>query len=540
MTKRKLQVCIGLLGARSDSGSTGKWRPTVSLCAQAEFKIDRFELLHLRRYAKLAASVAEEIRATSPHTSISIRPISLGDPWDFQQVYGALYSFAKHYAFKIDREEYYLHITTGTQVAQICMFMLAASHRMPAKLIQSLPPASKSDSPHGSYNVIDLDLEKYEPLAALVRLEQRENALLLKDGIDIRNAAFNRLIAQVERVAHASNYPILLTGPTGAGKSQLARRIYELKKRREPRLGKFVEVNCATIRGDVAMSTLFGHVPGAFTGAGSKPRAGLLLEADGGVLFLDEIGCLGLDEQAMMLRALEVKTFFPLGSDREAKSSFQLIAGTNSDLDAEVEAGKFREDLLARISDWTFRLPPLSERIEDIEPNLRYELDKFAAEIGRGVTFTSEAERKYLDFSVSTEAKWTRNFRDLNVSVRRMATLADGGRVTLDVVNDEIDRLRTRWCGPQKGANGEEDLLRDLIGEERLLRIDLFDKFHLAGVVKICLSSSSLSDAGRKLYDVSRTEKHSTNDAARLRKYLERYGLSWRQIQEKAKRQRLS
>ena len=97
--------------------------------------------------------------------------------------------------------------------------------------------------------------------------------------------------------------PILLTGPTGAGKSQLARRIYELKKSRHQISGPFVEVNCATLRGDSAMSALFGHVKGAFTGA-LKDRPGLLRAADGGMLFLDEIGELGADEQAMRIAGL--------------------------------------------------------------------------------------------------------------------------------------------------------------------------------------------------------------------------------------------
>lgn len=149
---------------------------------------------------------------------------------------------------------------------------------------------------------------------------------------------------------------LLLTGPTGAGKSRLARRIFDLKKLRHAVAGNFVEVNCATLRGDGAMSTLFGHVKGAFTGAITE-RQGLLRSADGGVLFLDEIGELGLDEQAMLLRAVEDKAFLPLGSDREVQSAFQLIAGTNRDLLVSVRNGRFREDLLARINLWTFRLP---------------------------------------------------------------------------------------------------------------------------------------------------------------------------------------
>ena len=102
------------------------------------------------------------------------------------------------------------------------------------------------------------------------------------------------------------------------------------------------------------MSALFGHAKGAFTGAVTE-RAGLLRAADGGVLFLDEIGELGADEQAMLLRALEEKRFLPLGSDKEVASDFQLIAGTNRDLEADVARGRFRDDLLARIDLWTFR-----------------------------------------------------------------------------------------------------------------------------------------------------------------------------------------
>jgi len=114
------------------------------------------------------------------------------------------------------------------------------------------------------------------------------------------------------------------------------------------------------------MSALFGHVKGAFTGA-INPRPGLLRAADGGILFLDEIGELGPDEQAMLLRALEDKVFLPMGSDREVKSDFQLVAGTNRDLFALVREGKFRDDLLARINLWAFQMPGLRDRIEDIE-----------------------------------------------------------------------------------------------------------------------------------------------------------------------------
>src|SRR6185436_8232536 len=225
-------------------------------------------------------------------------------------------------------------------------------------------------------------------------------------GIETRNAAYNRLIERLEQVAIASRDPVLLHGPTGSGKSQLARRIFELKKARRQVAGELVEVNCATLRGDAAMSTLFGHVRGAYTGA-VEARAGMLRKADRGVLFLDEIGELGPDEQAMLLRAIEDRTFFPVGSDREVRSDFQLIAGTNRDLSGRVVEGRFREDLLARINLWTFVLPGLRDRPEDLEPNLDFELHRVGDALQLRLSMSREARTRYLAFAASPEAAWS-------------------------------------------------------------------------------------------------------------------------------------
>jgi transcriptional regulatory protein RtcR len=319
-------------------------------------------------------------------------------------------------------------------------------------------------------------------------------------------------------------------GPTGAGKTQLARRIYELKRTRRQVEGRFVEVNCATLRGDAAMSTLFGHVKGAYTGAVSD-RPGLLRAADGGVMFLDEIGELGLDEQAMLLRALESKRFMPVGADAEVTSDFQLIAGTNRALRERVAKGEFREDLLARINLWSFSLPGLRDRIEDLEPNLDFELDRFTERVGERVSMNREARKQYLDFAMGAEASWRANFRDLNASVTRMSTLASGGRINNEIVDEEIDRLRSDWRRVEEQGAGEK-LLEELLGEEGVEALDLFDRAQLAEVVRVCAESKSLSAAGRALFAVSRLEKKSSNDADRLRKYLARFELTFQQIQE--------
>ena len=328
-------------------------------------------------------------------------------------------------------------------------------------------------------------------------------------------------------MAVRSRAPILLMGPSGAGKSQLARKVYELKKLRHQVSGPFVEVNCATLKGDSAMSALFGHTKGAFTGA-VQDRPGLLRGADKGVLFLDEIGELGLDEQAMILRAIEEGRFLPVGSDREAESRFQLIAGTNRNLMDEVAADRFRDDLFARLNLWTFAMPGLADRREDIAPNLDYELERFAEREGMRVTFNKEARGRYLAFAEGPEAKWNGNFRDLAASVTRMATLSGSGRINDECVRLECDRLRRLWSGERAGA-GESGLLAELLGPDRD-GIDPFDRVQLEYVVKVCRASSSLSDAGRTLFAVSRGQRTSTNDADRLRKYLAKFGLGWASV----------
>jgi transcriptional regulatory protein RtcR len=540
MSKRKPLVVIGTLGTNLDHGREAdrweRWRPSVDLCRQDDLIVDRFELLHERRAVSLAELVGADIASVSPETSVRTYPLDLVDAWDFEEVYGALHDFATSYPFVPDEEDYVVHVTTGTHVMQICLFLLTESRHIPARLIQTSPPTRRAREV-GRYVIVDLDLSKYDRLASRFRREQREGLSFLKSGIDTRSGRFNQLIERIEQVAIASRAPLLLMGPTGAGKSRLARRIYELKKARRQITGQFVELNCATLRGDAAMSALFGHRKGAFTGA-LQDRPGLLRTADQGMLFLDEIGELGADEQAMLLRALEHRMFLPLGADREVRSEFQLIAGTNRDLPAAARQGRFRDDLLARINLWTFRMPGLADRTEDIAPNLDYELGEYARVAGTWITFNKEARERFLTFAASPAARWPGNFRDFNGALVRMATLAHGGRITVDIVDEEIDRLRQMWsasddddeAAKQAATAAAASLVVRALGVQRSQQLDRFDRVQLEDVLRVCLDAKTMSDAGRVLFSVSRTSKRSTNDADRLRKYLARFDLDWQQV----------
>jgi transcriptional regulatory protein RtcR len=526
----KQTVVLGLLGPSLDAGNAAdrwnRWRPTVSLCQHEDFLVQRLELLYARRYTRLLQRLVEDIQSVSPETEVRPHLVETADPWDFEEVFEALHGFARAYAFDPESHDYFVHITTGTHVAQICLFLLTESRHFPARLIQTSPPKHPRSAEPGTFSIIDLDLSRYDRIASRFAQEHRDATSMLKSGIETRNLEFNRLIDRIEHVAVRSKAPILLVGPTGAGKSHLAERIYALKKARRQVLGSFVEVNCATLRGDGAMSALFGHVKGAFTGA-IHDRPGLLRQADGGVLLLDEIGELGPDEQAMLLRALEDKRFLPVGADRDAGSDFQLIAGTNRDLRDLVRAGRFREDLLARIDLWTFRLPSLSERREDIPPNLDYELERHARQTGTRVIFNKEARERFLRFAASAEAVWSRNFRDLGGAVMRMCTVAGPGRITTDHVDEEIARLRAAW---RQGKEPTDSPLQALLDAKALEEIDLFDRLQLESVVRIAGECRSLSEAGRQLFASSRARKANPNDADRMRKYLARFGLRWEQL----------
>jgi len=474
----KKNVIIGFLGTNLDAGKRRRWRPSVQI-------------------------------ARSPETEVLLHEIEIKDPWDFEEMYGAMYDFARTYGFDDEREDYHVHLTTGTHVAQICWFLLTEARHVPARLVQTGPPRGEDEGP-GTLQIVDLDLSKYNALQQRFDLVAKEYNTLLKGGIETRNAAFNTMIDRMEQ-------------------SDLAGRLYELKLQRRRVKGRLVHINCSTLKGERAMSTLFGHRRQAIPGA-SADRRGLLREADGGVLFLDEIDELGLDEQAMILHAIETGKYFPLGSDYEVTSRFHLIAGATRNLAEMVAAGTFRADLFARLNLWPFTLPALRDRPEDIAPNIGFELDRVEKILGNRVTFNLDAQAAYQNFATDPGTLWPGNFRDLSSSVQRMCTLAPRGRITLAMVQAEISTIKGSWV--DASVDPDLQLIVGCLGADVANNIDEFDRVQLAAVIRVCQQSASLSAAGRRLFAASRAVKASRNDADRLRKYLDRFGLSWESCKE--------
>ena len=559
---------IGFLGTTLDNGFNDKrwqrWRPTVSLGLRDSLLIDELHILYSKRDKRLFNIIKNDVSQVSPHTQVIGHHVGLSSPWDFADVYAELYDFAAGFDFQ-DDTDYLLHLTTGTHVAQICWFLLVEAGFIPADLIQTSPcPRPDQADPQGRYQVIDLDVSRYDGLRERFEAEKQQHWQTLQANLVTQNAAYQQLISDIEKVATRSTAPILLMGATGAGKSQLASQIYALKKAKansttqsKYTLDKFIEVNCATLRGDTAMSVLFGHVKGAFTGAASS-RDGLLKSADGGLLFLDEIGELGLDEQAMLLTALEEQRFYPLGSDTPINVSFQLMAGTNKDLRQAVANGEFRADLFARLNTWTFFLPSLKDRLEDLPANIDYELARLGSEQQQQYRFTSEARALYENFAMSADATWQGNFRDLTASMIRLTTLAESKMIRVEDVQAEIERLMHLWVLPnslhisnhfndktknslsenkseltfnhQSIEQASHDLLSTYLDEGTLALIDPFDTVQLAYVIEVCINHKNQAAAGRYLYENSRDKLRSPNESDRLRKYLMKFGLRFDEL----------
>ncbi len=227
----------------------------------------------------------------------------------------------------------------------------------------------------------------------------------------------------IEKVA-ATDARVLITGPNGTGKELVAHWLHEKSERAK---APMIEVNCAAIPSELIESELFGHVKGSFTGA-NKDRAGKFEAANGGTIFLDEIGDMSLSAQAKVLRALQESRVSRVGSDKDIKVNVRVVAATNKDLKKEIAEGKFREDLYHRLAVILIKVPALNDRREDIPLLINFFADKIAAEQGTvAKSFSDKAIKKLQEYD------WTGNIRELRNVVERLIILG-GTEVSEDDV----------------------------------------------------------------------------------------------------------
>jgi len=243
------------------------------------------------------------------------------------------------------------------------------------------------------------------------------------DQIIGASEAIQAVLRLVERVADAES-TVLIHGETGTGKELIARAVHYNSSRAT---GPFVPINCGAIPGELLESELFGHVKGAFTGAIAN-RVGRFEMADGGTIFLDEIGDMDPTLQVKLLRALQEKCFEPVGSTKTVQTNVRVIAATNVNLEEAVERGRFREDLFYRLNVIPINIPPLRERKSDIPLLLKHFMDTFGKVRGRGLTGISEEALECL-----VHYPWPGNIRELENLMERMTILK--GQGNLEVVD---------------------------------------------------------------------------------------------------------
>lgn len=272
------------------------------------------------------------------------------------------------------------------------------------------------------------DNEKILPMLSLA-MDKVQNQ---SQSIQPKNQGFEKVLGKSKQIKEVislaqkvakTDTTVLLTGETGTGKEVFANAIHQESKRASK---NFVAVNCATFSREILESELFGHKSGAFTGA-TKDKKGLFEEADGGTIFLDEIGEMSLDLQAKLLRVLETGTFIKVGDTKLIKVDVRIISATNRDLSKEANEGHFRSDLFYRLSVFQIALPPLRERKTDIEVLARFFAKDFAKKFSITIADLQE------DFLTKlTNYEWQGNIRELRNVIERTIILNENGHLTVE------------------------------------------------------------------------------------------------------------
>ncbi|MFP4212318.1 MAG: sigma-54 interaction domain-containing protein [Alkalispirochaeta sp.] len=333
----------------------------------------------------------------------------------------------------------YVLLDPGTPQMQTVWFLLVRSGGFPATLLQGIP----SRFGGGRYRCREVRLDPARfPLEVRLRSENEPSGSAVADAPSTRgddwtilrseivgaSPAMRALIERTNRAARYDDVTVCITGETGTGKELLARHIHE----RSPRRGKpFIPVNCGALPQGLVESSLFGHRKGAYTGADSD-RPGSFRSAEGGTIFLDEIGELPLPVQAMLLRVIDQGEITPVGEDRPRRVNVRIIAATNRDLPQMIAEGTFRADLYERLQQVPIQVPPLRDREGDAVLLAQTFLDRWNGEHHTSFAFTPESIEQIARYT------WPRNVRQLQNVVRRLCMYHDTPEIDVAAVENAI------------------------------------------------------------------------------------------------------
>ena len=269
------------------------------------------------------------------------------------------------------------------------------------------------------------------------------------EGVSAASKKLNKFISLVA----PTDMSVLITGESGTGKELIAKSIHLKSERRNK---PFIAVDCGAIPKEIASSEFFGHVKGSFTGA-ITDKKGHFEEANGGTIFLDEVGNLSYDNQIQLLRALQERRIKPIGSSKEIEVDIRVLAATNEDLLAAVGKGEFREDLYHRLNEFSIKVPSLSERKDDLMIFASYFLEKANEKLHKNVQgFTEKAVQKMLLYT------WGGNLRELSNTVKRAALLTQGDYITENELPEPVI-TETRHFPTERFSFSTKENERELI-----------------------------------------------------------------------------
>ncbi|MFA5555901.1 MAG: sigma-54-dependent transcriptional regulator [Flavobacteriaceae bacterium] len=346
----------------------------------------------------------------------------------------------------------------------------------------------KPINPDELLHTINASLSKKEEKSRVVSSTQKEKKQNASNPEFVRGISktSDKLQEHISLVA-PTNMSVLIIGDSGTGKEYIAHSIHSQSKRKD---NPFIPVDCGAIPKDLASSEFFGHLKGSFTGA-INDKIGHFEAANGGTIFLDEVGNLSYEVQVQLLRALQERKVKPIGSNKEIEVNIRVIAATNEDLAEAVKKGEFREDLYHRLNEFNIKVPKLSERKEDLMIFARHFLTKANEDLEKNVTgFSDEVVELFKKYP------WYGNLREMNNIIKRCVLLTKSDQITLDVLPQEM--LETPPTQTEKSFSlyshqNEEQIIREALKETNnnktkaaiLLNIDrktLYNKLKLYNI----------------------------------------------------------
>jgi DNA-binding NtrC family response regulator len=403
--------------------------------------LDRFDRLYLlsndpERNSHLYCQWLAD-RSGYKADKIQLHEISLSSPTAYAEIYREVSDNLKAAGLPRDEVKLTFHLSPGTP-AMTSIWILLAKTRFPARLIQTAPEGGVEDVDFFT-NLTDDFLPEFM---------RRSSARIAKlnDLTRTVDPAFSKIVHQspevrtqieLARKYAAFEVSVLILGETGTGKERFAKAIHAASPRNA---GPYKTVNCGAISPELANSELFGHKRGAFTDA-KKDHKGLFREANGGTLFLDEVGDLPLDTQVRLLRALQEGEITPVGSSDPEKVDVRIVAATHRDLEADVESGRFREDLLHRLAGGIIRLPPLRERGDDSKLLASMFLQEINAE-GRGKPESVEKKLSQSAINFISRHDWPGNIRELHYTLVRAHVWSNSEEITDADIRASILQVR--------------------------------------------------------------------------------------------------